>query len=169
MNIPFDQLPATSRLWIFPFDRTLSEAEVMQLRAEVSAFLGQWTAHNEALRAGCDLRYGRFLMVATDEAAAKASGCSIDELYRRIRMLGETFGIGFMNNLTIQFRDTSGNIATTDRAAFAKLGESGNIRENTIVFDNSITSLGALEKWEVPAKESWHMSLIGHRSPVVRQ
>lgn len=169
MNIPFDQLPATSRLWIFPFDRTLSEAEMMQLRTEVSGFLGQWTAHNEALRAGCDLRYGRFLMVATDEAAAKASGCSIDELYRRIRMLGESFGIGFMNNLAIQFRDTSGNIATADRAAFAKLGKSGDITENTIVFDNSITSLGALEKWEVPARESWHMGLIGHRSPVVQQ
>lgn len=160
--IPFTQLPSSSRLWVFALDRSMSEAESMQLLAEVSAFLERWTAHNVALAAGCELRYGRFLFIAADEAAAGASGCSIDELYRRIRLLGETFGVNFMNNLSVFFRNDAGEIAMTDRSTFSDLATNGTITDDTIVFDNSITSIEALTSgnWEVPAKASWHRELI---------
>jgi hypothetical protein len=168
MNIPFDKLPSQARLWVFAADRTLSEAEAMQLLAETSSFLERWTAHNVALTAACKLEYDRFLMIAVDEATAGASGCSIDELYRRVRVLGETFGVNFMNNLSVYYRDGAGTIQTTTRSEFADLAASGKISEDTIVFDNSITSIEALRagKWELPAKASWHISLIGHISPI---
>ncbi len=155
--IPFDQLPPSSRLWVFALDRSMSEAESLQLLAEVSSFLERWTAHNVALAAGCELRYGRFLFIAVDEAAAGASGCSIDELYRRIRLLGETFGVDFMNTLSVFFRNDAGEIVMTDRATFSDL-----VTNDTIVFDNSITSIEALRsgKWELPARSSWHNELI---------
>lgn len=155
--IPFTQLPPHARLWIFAADRDLSEADGMQLQAEASAFVDQWTAHNQALTASSDLRYDRFLMIAVDETAAGASGCSIDELYRRVRMLGETYGVNFMNNMTVHFRDAAGNIISSSRADFGTQASS-----DSTVFDNSITSIEALRsgKWELPAKQSWHISLI---------
>jgi hypothetical protein len=162
MNIPFDQLPSQARLWVFAADRNLSEAEAMQLLAETSAFLERWTAHNVALTAACKLAYDRFLMIAVDEATAGASGCSIDELYRRVRMLGETFGVNFMNNLSVYYRDAAGKITATTRGEFSDLAASGKISEDTTVFDNSITSIEALRsgKWELPAKDSWHKELM---------
>jgi hypothetical protein len=171
MNIPFNQLPPQARLWVFAADRNLSEAEAMQLLAEVSAFLEHWTAHNIALTAACKLEYDRFLMIAVDEGATGASGCSIDELYRRIRMLGETFGINLMNNLSVFYRSDAGQISSVSRSEFSDLAASGKISDDTWVFDNSITSVEALRsgKWELPAKESWHISLIGHISPITHQ
>ena len=153
--IPFNQLPPHARLWVFAADRALSEAESMQLTAEASAFVDRWTAHNQSLLASADLRYDRFLMIAVDEATAGASGCSIDELYRRIRTLGETFGVNFMNNMMVFFRNAQGNITASSREAFSEQAS-----PETMVFDNSITSVQAISNWEVPAKESWHIGLI---------
>ena len=164
MNIPFSQLPASSRLWIFPFERKLSEAEELQLTAEIGSFLTGWAAHNVNLLAGAQIVYSQFLMVATDEAVAQASGCSIDELYRRIRMLAETFGLPMVSNLMIQYRDANGAIVSTARDVF---GEQAT--EDTIVFDHSITSVQALRtgKWELPAKDSWHRELLREAKAVV--
>lgn len=143
-------------------DRTLKAAEREQMLAEMNAFLERWTAHNEALLAGSDLRYGRFLMAATDEAQASASGCSIDELYRRVRMLGETFGVEFASNLNVFYRDSGGAIRSASRAEFAALATKGEVSGETIVFDNGVATVGALRagKWEQPARESWHAALV---------
>jgi hypothetical protein len=103
-------------------------------------------------------------MIAVDERAAGASGCSIDELYRRIRILGETFGVNFMNNMMVFFRDDQGNITSASREAFSEKAS-----PTTTVFDNSITSVADLRNWELPASDSWHVNLIrpaGHISPI---
>jgi hypothetical protein len=79
-RIPFNELPAASRLWIFPAERPLSPDEETRLLTLADAFLDQWAAHGVPLTCARDWRYGRFLLVGVDEASEPPSGCSITRL-----------------------------------------------------------------------------------------
>ena len=76
MWVPFEQLPASARLWIFsspvPLDTDL-------LLPPLQEFIRSWTAHQQDLRASASLSEGYFMLLAVDEAQTSASGCSIDK------------------------------------------------------------------------------------------
>lgn len=156
--VPFDRLSDSTRLWIFASDRELSKPEEQMLIAEMQTFVQSWTAHNAALLASCDLRHGRFLFIAVNEAMTSASGCSIDEMMRRVRMIGETYGIEFFGMPRVQYRDASSSIRSILRSEFAELATKADVMADTIVFDNTISTLADLTngKWELPAKNAWH-------------
>ena len=104
-RVNFDQLPDDARLWIFPAERSLSEAEQAQLLTEVDRFIGQWGAHDVPLTAGRELRYDRFLFVAVDQRKAGSSGCSIDALFRQTKALEKEIGIELVNHAPQPARD----------------------------------------------------------------
>ena len=92
-RIEFDQLPDDARVWIFPAERSLSEAEQGQLLAVVDQFIDQWAAHAVPLTAGREMRYDRFLFVGVDQRQAGPSGCSIDALFRQTQILEQQMGV----------------------------------------------------------------------------
>jgi hypothetical protein len=100
------------------------------------------------------MMYDQFLLVAADEAAFP-SGCSTDEMFRRVRSLGETYGVDFFGMPRVQYR-ASGSISTVNRNEFSDIAK--NISGDIIVFDNTLTTLAELREgiWELPAKHSWH-------------
>ena len=87
----------------------------------VDAFLGVWAAHGHPLRSARELRESRFLIIAVDEAAAGASGCSIDALVREIRGLEAQLGVTLVDHGPIVFRD-GGTIRRVPRDEFADAG-----------------------------------------------
>jgi hypothetical protein len=156
--VQFSALPLSSRLWVFAADREIAGAEKEMLMREMQGFVNSWTAHQASLEASCDLKYDRFLLISVNENMAGASGCSIDEMMRRIRTLGETYGVEFLGMPRVQYRTQGGGIRSVSREEFAKLAQVKEVSSHTTVFDNSITSLGDLAtgKWELPAGSSWH-------------
>ena len=104
-----------------------------------------------------DLRYDQFNFVAVDERAAGASGCSIDALVRRMKGLQAELGVELVNHAPVLYRDGA-DIARVSRERFADLVESGSISQETVVFDNTVTTVGAVRdgRWELPAANSWH-------------
>jgi hypothetical protein len=156
-RIAFDDLPPRARLWIFSASRPLSEAEGQRVLAEVDAFIERWAAHGTPLTAGRDLRYGQFVFIAVDVDAADASGCSVDALVRRMRQLGEVLGVELVNNAPVMYRDGDA-ITRVPRERFAELVDAGVVALDSVVFDNTLTSVGDLRagRWELPAGEAWH-------------
>ena len=156
--LPFSTLSNNSRIWIFSSNRELSAAESEMLMTEVGSFLQNWTAHKVETTASADLRYNRFLIIGADEDVAKPGGCSIDEMTRRVRMLGETYGVEFIGMPRVDYRDPSGAIQSISRMEFQKQVDNKEVNSSTIVFDNTLTMLSDLQngKWELPASESWH-------------
>ena len=142
-RVDFDQLPDDARLWIFPAERALNEAEQDQLLTEVDRFIGQWGAHDVGLTAGRELRYDRFLFVAVDQRTAGPSGCSIDALFRQTVALEQEIGIELVNHAPVVFRQGSA-IERVPRDQFAELAAAGNVDFETTVFDNTLTRLGDL-------------------------
>ncbi len=156
-RIEFDQLPDDARLWIFSAERPLSEAEQAELLTVVDHFIDQWGAHNVPLSAARELRYDRFLFVAVDQRAAGASGCSIDALFRQVRVLEGEIGAELLNDTPVLFRQGAA-IERVPRDRFAELAAAGAVDRDTTVFDNTLTSVGDVRagRWETRLASSWH-------------
>lgn len=156
-RVPFDELPDPGRLWVFPASRELSEEERSALLAEVDAFLEEWAAHGKPLSSGRDLLEGRFLVVGVDEDASRPSGCSIDALTNRLRVLGERMGVTLIEHGPVWFR-ADGRVRSEPRSAFRARVKEGSVDLRTPVFDTTLTRIGELRAGalERPAGESWH-------------
>lgn len=76
----WNDLPNSSRVWLHCANRTLASDEQTALAGQLEDFLIHWSAHGKALEAGWKLEGGRCLMIGLNEAAAGATGCSIDKL-----------------------------------------------------------------------------------------
>jgi hypothetical protein len=156
-TVPLKALPDTARLWIFAAARELSATERQALLGDVDAFLATWAAHGVPLTCARDWRHDRFLLVAVDEAAAGVSGCSIDALTRKLKEHERRLGIALLDNGPVLYQEGEG-IARVPRNRFRELAEAGAVSPDTVVFDNTVQSLGALRagRWETPARASWH-------------
>ena len=99
----------------------------------------------------------RFLMIGVDEEAAGLSGCSIDALVRRMKVVQEELGVELVDNAPVLFKN-GGTIERVSREGFAELAEAGAVSLETPVFNNTLTRVGDLRagRWEVRAEDSWH-------------
>ena len=158
----FSDLPADSRLWIFASDRELTGADAETIRTTMTEFLTGWKAHGAAVEAGFEVQHDRFLLIASSDAMADPSGCSIDDMTRNVRQLGEKLGINFMPGAQVFYR-TNGKVESADRPTFKQLAKQGAINGGTTVYNTMVTSMTDLTagKWELPAGESWHKQLLG--------
>jgi hypothetical protein len=132
------------------------------LKATLEAFLRTWTAHRAELRAGFDWVHDRFLVIAVDESATGASGCSIDALTAQVRQLEAVGGIDILDSSPVWYRDDSGGIAKMTRDEFRSASAAGVVGSQTPVFDLTVDRLGDVTsgRWEVAAGQSWHATLL---------
>ncbi len=161
-GLGLDGLPDSARIWIFGMTPALAAAAAERFLHGVDEFLDGWAAHGTPLRAARSLRYGRFLVVGADEAAASASGCSIDALVRAVRALAEAAGARLLGNEAVWYRDEQGEVVQASRAAFRREARAGRVGGASIVFDNAIGRMAELRagRWEGPAAERWHAALL---------
>lgn len=156
-HVDLSQLPEEARLWIFSAERPLTAGEQSRLLAAVDDFISQWKAHDTFLTAGRELQYSRFLFVAVDQRQAGPSGCSIDALIRRMKVLQQELGVELVNHAPVLFRRGDA-IERVERERFGELAAAGEISIETTVFDNTLTRLGDVRAglWETRAADSWH-------------
>jgi hypothetical protein len=155
--VPFSQLPDHARLWVFASERPLTTDESTRLLDAVDAFLASWHAHQVPLTCARDWRHDRFLLVGADERAAGVSGCSIDALVRTMKALGHELGVQLLDHGAVHFREGD-EVRRLSRDAFGEAAAAGRVSPDTRVYDNTVTSVGALRAggWERPASTSWH-------------
>ncbi len=154
----FHGFPGNTRIWIFGADRELEDRESAELLSGVDGFLRTWAAHGVPLHAARSWCHGRFLIVGADTRAASPSGCSIDALVGVLKEIEIRYGVRFLGNEAVWYRDAQGRICKASRPEFRGLARSGSVTPASVVFDNSITELAELRagQWEAPARERWH-------------
>ncbi|BDD00207.1 hypothetical protein [Persicobacter psychrovividus] len=153
MYVPFDQLPASAKLWIYSLDRPLNQEETKQLEEATINFLNQWQAHGKDLKASMKIEENRFLILAVDESQAQASGCSIDASAGFMRKVAEHFQLDPFNRTTLYFEGQENGINMNGLKEEISVG---NITENSLLFNTVVQSKGEFEqKWQIPARESW--------------
>lgn len=154
MLIPFEQLPGTSRIWIFQSDKKLEDKTIDLILQKSNSFLENWTAHNNELHAGAAVLHNYFLILAVDENKNDASGCSIDKAFRFIQALEKELNLSLLNRLKVAVMN-HGEISFVNVADLRNRFEKGEFN-NAKIFNNLIQQKADLEnKWLVPVKESW--------------
>lgn len=156
MLIPFNELPDTSRVWIYQANRSFSDAELQEITPRIEEFLSAWTAHGTNLNASYEIRYRRFIIFALDQEVHPASGCSIDASVNFIQQLERDFDVDLLDKMNVSYKQGE-HVAYKNLTDFRKMAKDKAVSPNTIVFNNLVnTKAEYLEEWEVPAKDSWH-------------
>jgi tRNA U34 5-methylaminomethyl-2-thiouridine-forming methyltransferase MnmC len=87
MYQPFDQLPDSSRIWIYASTRKFSVAEQEVIRKTLQDFCAVWATHGTEMPSSFEILHEQLLVLAVDESQLGASGCSIDSSVRALRVL----------------------------------------------------------------------------------
>ena len=156
----YESLPPETRVWIYQANLPFAEAEIPAIRAQVKSFAQQWVSHNRALRSYGDVWHDRFVVLMVDESRAGASGCSIDASVHFMQDLAEATGVDLFDRMTFTYR-ANRTIQSAPRDEFARLYETGQINDDTIVFDNLVQTKAAFEtQWEKRLGDSWHARMV---------
>ncbi|HET7361903.1 MAG TPA: ABC transporter ATPase [Salinimicrobium sp.] len=156
MLIPFQELPDTSRIWIYQASRSLSEEELKEINSRLEDFIEQWAAHGSDLKASFEIKYKRFIIIALDQEITAASGCSIDASVHFIKELEKDYDIDLLDKMNVSYKQGE-FIAYKPLADFRKMAKARAVSPKTIVFNNLLNNKAEyLSDWEVPASESWH-------------
>jgi len=160
MKSNYHKLADSARVWIYQSNRELNSEEVSSIKSQAMEFLAQWSAHGAKLEAAFEIFYECFLVFFVDEDQAKATGCSIDKSVRLIKSLEKEFAVSLLDRNLVAYR-VGDSIAVCDREEFISKMRSGEIGDNTIVFNNLVSTKKEFESgWEIPLKRSWHKNLI---------
>ena len=157
--LPYKEMPSDSRVWVYQSNRAFTDTEIAEIKNKAFAFVEAWTAHGKALRACIEIFYARFVIVFVDEKQALASGCSIDKAFNFIQTLEREFIVKLLDRMLVAYRKEDAIYSCT-MPVFQKLIEKNEVNENTIVFNNLVSTKADFEsKWEVPLKDSWHFGV----------
>jgi len=156
MLVDFKTLPEQSRVWIYQANRSFSEGELEEIKEKLNTFIGNWTAHGSDLQAGYDIRYKRFIILATNQESQSATGCSIDASVHFIQQLEKKYNVDLMDKMNVSYKQGE-FVAYKTLTDFRTMAKQKAVSKKTIVFNNLVTNIAELnENWEVPASESWH-------------
>ncbi len=155
MYLPFEQIADTARIWIYQSNRAFTAAEQADILKRSEAFISEWTAHGSKLSSSVAVYHHQFLVMAVNEEAGLASGCSIDSAVRFIKSLEPAFGLNFFDRSQVAFFVNDQIVLMPLQKIKEKVAE-GHIQENTRVFNNLIGNKTELQsQWLIPAKDSW--------------
>ena len=132
MLVAFDTLPETSRVWIYQANRSFTEEELTEITANLEAFLKEWTAHGQELKAGYEIKYKRFIILALDQSLASASGCSIDASVHFIQTLEKNYKVDLLDKMNVSYKQGE-YIAYKPLIDFKKMAKNKAVSKKTIV------------------------------------
>ncbi|MEL7340070.1 MAG: hypothetical protein AAGM67_06255, partial [Bacteroidota bacterium] len=110
------------------------------------------------------IRYGRFVVIQSNPAEARPSGCSIDSLKRSIGQILQKHGLEVLDASHVFYRSGT-DIHAANFKSLSGLVKDGSLTADSIVFDHSLAQSDDLSLWELPLKQTWMKRYL----PTVRQ
>ena len=171
MEDVFSDLPDNSRLWVFAAADELTAEQCERAQLLLEDFTKRWKSHGAEVAGRHTLLAKRFILVVASSEGASTSGCSIDGLFRTVRQGLEQAGVVFADLSDIFFEPASTNdsqsISSASRPDFAKLIASGEIGDDSVVYDPSVQTLGDFRsRWRRRFADSWHAELFAANRPL---
>jgi len=155
MYVPFEELSAESRIWIYQGNRQFTAAEVELIGKELRGFCNEWAAHGQPLKSSFKIENNQFVIMAVDEDFHNPSGCSIDSSVGVIRQIQAATGIDLLDRTKVAFflEGTVELIPLTEvKAGFT----AGRLQPSTLMFNTLASTKGEWErKWKIAAENSW--------------
>lgn len=144
--IPFNTLDEQAKVWSYQADRLLTDTEVQWITEQLNPFLEEWAAHGTKLKAYGEVVNNAHLLLAVDESAHNASGCSIDTSVRFIKQLEKELQVSFFNRLKML-------TLSNGQFVYVNYADLAGLPADTVVFNNTISNVGEFKnRWKVPVK-----------------
>lgn len=155
MFVPFDDLSEAARVWVYQLDREMTDLEKSKIETVMKDFCGQWQAHGAPLRTSFQIEHKHFLILAVDENAGNASGCSIDGSVRVLKELGTQLNIDFFDRTKAAFM-IDNKVQLHPIVNLKDLFITGALNGSMPTFDNLVATKSAyLKNWQVPIAQTW--------------
>jgi hypothetical protein len=155
-----NNLADNARIWIYQSNRRLTPSEITAITEKAQAFTQSWSSHSRKVDSAAAVLFDKFLIIAANEEQFNVSGCGIDSSVHFVKALGQEYGIDFFDRFNIAYK-IGEEVMIAPRKAFEQLVESGAVNEDTIVFNNMVTTKkDLLQGWMVPMKNSWHAGVF---------
>ena len=148
----FSNLENQSKIWIFQTINPLSYEEEDYINKEIDLFLYKWKSHGNNLKANYLIFKSYFIIISVDNNFFNASGCSLDKLFNKIKILCSNLNRSFFEREYIFFENDDEKINFLKLNYFKKKLNNKNISPK-IIYDNSIHILKDLNK-------SWRMNIF---------
>lgn len=155
MYVPFDTLPENSRVWLYQSERKFSLEEIKLIQSRLSHFCESWNAHGNPLPTSYEILDDQILVLAVDESAAGASGCSIDSSVRTLRELEQQLRVDLTNSGKVSFKSEDGAIEVAHALSIKNKVLEGAITKDTPVINPVLQSKKDLENIWISAGKSW--------------
>ncbi len=150
------------KVWFFTCDRKLQNTENDQVNARLTAFIDQWTSHEQKVIAFFQSIGQQIWIVAQNGDLSEVSGCGIDKLVHFMTELGSEFGVDFFTRDVIAI-----NAQSNDEILFCKVDQlktkmlAKEITFSDLLLNSSIGQVKQLKTdlW-IPLDKSWVASYI---------
>jgi hypothetical protein len=160
MYIPFEELRAESRVWVYQGKRALSASEHEAVSKILHSFCSQWAAHGQPLKTSFKIEKAQFIVMAVDEDFHNPSGCSIDSSVGVLRQIQSAIGVDFLDRSVVPFllnNQVTLVPLTEIKAAFT----SGRLPSNSITLNTLAVTKSEFEiHWQIPAEKSWMVKYL---------
>ncbi len=144
-----------SRVWIYLCDKELSEQEVQRLHADTEAFLKDWNAHGTALSSMYEIIANRFIVIAVNEDAYGASGCSIDKQLQFIQATEKKYSIQLLNRLLVAYQNKD-RVEVVHSSKVPALLTEGILNRATPVYQTALTTGREYNQtFTAPLSQTW--------------
>ncbi len=153
-HIP-EKFADSSRVWIYQSSRLFLMSEAFEMEDMLNVFVSTWKSHGDEVKGYANLFFGQFIVLIADESATGVSGCSTDSSVRLIKEIEQKYNVQMFERQTLAFI-VKVKIQLLPLSQLNYAVENNFINADTLYFNNLVqTKKELLEKWIIPAKESW--------------
>ena len=155
MYVPFKELSSQSKVWIYQSDKKITKDAELKIKNKLKEFVENWTAHSQVLKSSFDIRYNFFIILSIDESLNKASGCSVDSLFRVIKEIEEICEISLLSRENLAFF-IDDEVVVIELKNIKDEIKKGNINTQSIFFNNFANYIEELPtNWMIPIEKTW--------------
>ncbi len=160
MYVPFEDLSAESRVWIYQGNRPFTANEVELVNKALTDFCTIWQAHGQSLKTSFKIEKNQFVIMAVDEDHQNPSGCSIDSSVGILRQIQSVTGVDLLDRTKVAFY-------VDDKVTLIPLSElkpgfaAGRLKASTITFNTLASTKAEYEaKWTLSIENSWMVKYL---------
>ena len=157
INTDLVQSAMHNYLWILSFEHNLSEEEQKTVLEVLDRFSENWTSHDKPVQSTYNILHDRFLII-TGSTEEEVTGCTHDRVTRLMKRF-EKRDIHMAPRANVFYKQ-DGIVLDCDRATFIEQYKTGEITDDTLVYNTTLIKPQELENFEVPLKECWHKQLV---------
>ncbi|MEY2704638.1 MAG: hypothetical protein RL407_700 [Bacteroidota bacterium] len=155
MFIPFEQLPDSSRIWLYASSRNFTTEEEQLIRKVLVDFCDVWNSHGKAMHASFEILHHQLLVLAVDQSELGASGCSIDSSVRALHELERRLNTNLVDQGKITLRDKEGRVRVVSALGIKSKINAGEITAELEVVRASLHTKADLQQLWQPVLNSW--------------